>query len=381
MPRDADDARKPTAASLDLDEPEQGPTAATPDPGHLEALIRGSQEWWYVDQQGNIKARGGKFCEDLVVGKMHGEDTATILAALVLRFHELENRLAALQHETRGSRNPVRNLKSLTSFVRWVQGAEAIGDIDGLLERAHALIADLEQRTGTSRTTKLALVERAEELARANQWKNTAGAMEEVMEQWKQAGSVGREEDEALWERIRTARRTFFTRRTEHYNNLKRSRAAAREAKEALIERTDELAPSTDFETTFEAMQALMEDWKKAGSAGRDQDEVLWQRFRAARDPFFERRKAHFAEQRRQWNERPRRPERGDRGRGDRRPGSPARPPRGGAGERRGPSVARQGALHASLAEIVGPLKDLFPEQKQKQNKPATEDKGKNKSR
>jgi hypothetical protein len=39
-----------------------------------------------------------------------------------------------------------------------------------------------------------------------------------------------------------------------------------------------------------------MDEWKRAGSAGREAEEALWTRFRAARDTFYERRSGVFAE-------------------------------------------------------------------------------------
>jgi hypothetical protein len=102
------------------------------------------------------------------------------------------------------------------------------------------------------------------------------------------------------------------------------------------------------------------------GSAGRDIDDQLWERFHAARDPFFERRKAHLAEERRRQGGEARRggggPRDQDRPRGRERSG----PPRGGDRGRGGPPPRRPrggepGVLKSSLADLVGPLKDLFP--------------------
>jgi hypothetical protein len=43
-------------------------------------------------------------------------------------------------------------------------------------------------------------------------------------------------------------------------------------------------------------MRSLMTEWKAAGRAGRDVEDALWTRFRAAQDAFFERRSGVFAE-------------------------------------------------------------------------------------
>ena len=349
-----DDLKVTDDGLLDLDEPEsQGGDEQVPEPDF---------EWpdddspLYIDIKGYIHVRGGRFFSHRVVGRVRGEDGAATIGALVARFEELEARFSVLQRELSGSRNLVRNLKSMQSFVHWVEGAEAIGDFAGLLEQAHADVERLTREIEASRKVKTELAERAEKLASSTSWKATGDAMNELMEEWKQTASAGGDEDEALWQRFRTARQEFFARRSDHYSELKKTRGAARSAKEELIAKAEALADSTDWEGTSAAMQELMDAWKQAGSAGRDRDEELWQRFHAARDPFFERRKAHFAEQRRQQADRQRRgrdraPRSGGRG-GDRRERRPSG--RSGGG----------GTLHATLGELVGPLRDLFPEER-----------------
>lgn len=364
-----DDAPDTDSTPLDLDDTEDAgqapppPRSGEPD---LAALLRTGEKWGWVDDDGAIHVRAGKYTADRVVARVPPSKRAETIAQLLLRFQELEGRYAALRRELRRSKNPARNLKSLQSFVHWVEGAEAIGDYDSLLGRVHAEIDRIEGRIAEGQATKLELVERAEALAESTKWKATGEVMDELMQEWKAAGSTGREQDEALWQRFNEARRTFFTRRNAHFAELKQNRAEVRDAKEALIARAEELAPSTDYEETFTAMQELLEEWKRAGSAGRDIDDQLWERFHAARDPFFERRKAYLAEQRRRQGgdarrggggprdqDRPRGRERSGppRGRDRGQPGPPPRRPRGG----------EPGVLTSSLADLVGPLRDLFP--------------------
>ena len=386
-----------TSQVLDLDDAGAPTPAATPAASggspDLATLLRTGERWGYVDDDGGIHVRTGQYSADRVVARVPPSKRAETIAALLLRFQELENRFAALQTELRQSRNAGRNLKSLRSFVHWVEGAEAIGDYDSLLGRAHAEIARISSRLAQGEAAKLALVERAEALADSNKWKSTGEVMDELMQEWKCAGSAGRDQDEALWQRFNEARRIFFAHRNEYFAELKKSRAKAHDVKEALIARAEELASSTDYEGTSVVMQALLEEWKQAGSAGRDIDDQLWERFHRARDPFFERRKAHIAEQRHRQDDRPRRSDSGPPGTGDRRGRDRDVPrDRGPAGPRRrddrapgGPPAGRPrggdpGVLRSSLADILGPLKkDLFPAERSSED-PET-DKGRQKQK
>lgn len=64
----------------------------------------------------------------------------------------------------------------------------------------------------------------------------------------------------------------------------------ARIAKEALVERARELSDSTDWRKTSEAQRELMEEWRKAGYAGKEVNDKLWNDFHEARQAFFSRR-------------------------------------------------------------------------------------------
>lgn len=70
----------------------------------------------------------------------------------------------------------------------------------------------------------------------------------------------------------------------------------ARIEKESLIERAKELADSTDWRKTAELQRELMDEWRKAGFAGKDVNDKLWDDFRAARQEFFSRREVAVVE-------------------------------------------------------------------------------------
>lgn len=356
MTKETQAVTQPFDGILDLDEPEN--EAPRLEPEAYPAPEWSGDELLQIDIKGNIFVRGGRFFPSRVVGKVGGEDGEAVIGMLVDRFQALEDRWALLKKEVAGSHNMVRHLKSLRSFIHWVEGAKAIGDFEALLAKAYDELERIETHLTTGRATKERLITEAEKLADSTSWRSTAETMAELMERWKEAGAGGSEEDEALWNRFKAARSVFFDRRSEHTSDLKQSRRAGEQGKLDLIAQAEALAGSNDWDTTFDAMQDLMELWKAVPSAGRRQDEELWHRFRAAREPFFEARKAHFAEQRRQRDRRP-----NDRGRPHQRGGPPTN--RAGSGQRTGRRPSGSGgSLHASLAELVGPLKELFPDRK-----------------
>ena len=138
---------------------------------------------------------------------------------------------------------------------------------------------------------KEALVARAESLADSTDWVRTAEAIKQLQAEWKAVGPVTRGHEKAVWERFRTACDKFFTRRQEDLKERKHEWAENLARKEALIAEAEQLAQSSEWEKSAGRIKQLQAEWKKIGPVRKNKSEVVWQRFRAACDTFFERYK------------------------------------------------------------------------------------------
>ena len=103
---------------------------------------------------------------------------------------------------------------------------------------------------------------------------------------------IDKPEAEALWKRFSVARTTFNQARRKWAQARDNERTAAKEAKEAIIAEANELKDSTAWGETSRKFNDLMDRWKKAGRAGRNEDDELWAKFREAADTFFNARQA-----------------------------------------------------------------------------------------
>ena len=136
---------------------------------------------------------------------------------------------------------------------------------------------------------KIAIAERAEALADSTNWIQTADEIKKLQAEWKTIGAVTRGQEKAIWERFRGACDRFFTRRHADLADRKRVWSANLAKKEALIKRAEELAQSTDWDTTAAELRQLQADWKTIGPVKKNRSEAVWQRFRGAGDAFFAR--------------------------------------------------------------------------------------------
>ena len=173
--------------------------------------------------------------------------------------------------------------------------------LTAIVEHADASAAEDGPRRDEHRAAqtarKEALAAEAEEIATdSTQWKSAGDRLREILDEWRTITGLDRKTDDALWKRYSAARETFNRRRGSHFAELDRERVGARQAKEALCERAEELADSTDWGPTGATFRDLLTEWKAAGRAAKDVDDALWARFKAAQDKFFAARNATNAE-------------------------------------------------------------------------------------
>lgn len=136
---------------------------------------------------------------------------------------------------------------------------------------------------------KTALCEAAEALAESTDWVRTAEAIRNLQVEWKAVGPVPRDQERLVWERFRKACDRFFTRRHEDLVKRKEEWAANLARKQALCERIEALAASTDWEAGLAQVRQAQAEWRTIGPVRKTKAEAIWQRFRAACDQFLER--------------------------------------------------------------------------------------------
>lgn len=220
-------------------------------------------------------------------------EAPTAVDDIASRLARLEERVATLTEDLKAAANRATFLGRVQRMMKQIP-EEASEQATALRERLGEIERDITAQIDERRTLKEAIVDKAEALSNSNEWKATGEAMRGLFDQWKSIGSAGHEAEDALWKRFQAARDTFSARRNEWFEGRQKEWAGNREKKEALSVRAEELSESTDWRSTADAMRNLMAEWKTVGSAGREADDALWSRFRAAQQIFFDRRSTTF---------------------------------------------------------------------------------------
>ena len=104
-----------------------------------------------------------------------------------------------------------------------------------------------------------------------------------------------------MWRRFRTAQDEIYNRSAAYFAAQHAEREANLVKKQALTERAEALADSSDWVRTASQIQALQAEWKTVGAVSRGQEKAVWERFRAACDRFFTRRQEDLKRRKDEW--------------------------------------------------------------------------------
>ena len=148
---------------------------------------------------------------------------------------------------------------------------------------------------------KTAYCEQAEALAQEEDVVEAFKELQKLHEQWKDLGPVAKEYREEIWERFRAATSVINKRYQAHFEEMKAQQQKNLEAKEALCEKVEaiankEITSSSEWNALSKEIEEIQAEWRTIGFATRKENQKVYERFRAACDKFFERKRASFSE-------------------------------------------------------------------------------------
>ena len=175
---------------------------------------------------------------------------------------------------------------------------ESFLDIE-LSDKFNSFMNELSKKAGevavNTEERKLALIEEAKQALELTSMDKMSKKMKDLMDSWKASGRTqSKEKDDELWEQFSAIRKEFFDKRKAYFDTLHETFAANKTAKEDLIAKAKEIAEMTDMRKASAAVNDLFEQWRKTGSAGRENDEPLWKEFSALRKEFFKKREHYY---------------------------------------------------------------------------------------
>ena len=133
------------------------------------------------------------------------------------------------------------------------------------------------------------LIEAAKNLDLSADWNTLIHEVNALTKSWKRIPYWESAYEEALMQEFDQYIDAVYKKRNEGYRSN-------RAAKEELIKKAHVAAYSNDWNKTSTLMNELMEEWKAVGSAGKEEDDQLWESFNKERKTFFDRKHQHWVD-------------------------------------------------------------------------------------
>ncbi len=144
--------------------------------------------------------------------------------------------------------------------------------------------------------------EEAEELAQSDDAVTSFRELQKLHEQWKEFGPVAKEFRESIWERFKAATAVINRKYQAYFEEQKGKQAENLERKAALCEKVEAIAATESIKSTSEwnnlskQIEEIQQEWKTIGFASKKENQKIYDRFRAACDKFFERKRQYYSE-------------------------------------------------------------------------------------
>lgn len=195
-----------------------------------------------LNEQGELLLKEYPNYKQRPVGTLTVDNADMLFNLLVEKFPEVEGKVTELVAEWNAEEDKLKLLGKVERMKEYLNHANAVGDFHTIYKIVENLDKELSRLTEENYTKKLALVQKAEELSAAEDWKETTEALRNLAEDWKQIGHLDRKRNDELWARLEAAKDKFFERKREHQEDVNKEMLQNLDLKMELVEKAEALA-------------------------------------------------------------------------------------------------------------------------------------------
>ncbi|OFY32254.1 MAG: hypothetical protein A2275_18425 [Bacteroidetes bacterium RIFOXYA12_FULL_35_11] len=149
---------------------------------------------------------------------------------------------------------------------------------------------------------KTMICEKAEEIIKfenknPKEWEERTKELVELQKLWKTIGPAPKKNNAKVFMRFKETCDTFFNAKKDFFKSLKEEQNNNLQLKIELCIQVEGIKDSSEWKKTTDEIITLQKKWKEIGSVPNKHSDLVWKRFRAACDAFFNRKEQHFASQ------------------------------------------------------------------------------------
>ncbi|MEP0987497.1 DUF349 domain-containing protein [Ekhidna sp.] len=153
---------------------------------------------------------------------------------------------------------------------------------------------DLENQKEDNLKKKERLLEELREIVDGEESSNSINSVRELQSEWKKIGPVPGTQNKTLWANYNALLDRYYDNRSIYFELKDLDRKKNLNLKEELCKKAEALNDLEDMKTAIIQLNDLHDEYKHIGPVPKDDQEPLWQRFKAASDAIYAKRKDYF---------------------------------------------------------------------------------------
>lgn len=170
----------------------------------------------------------------------------------------------------------------------------------GLKERKAKYYNELEKRRQKNYDDKHAILQQIKALVEGGDTgKGSLEKLKELQQKWKEVGPVPPQQADALYSTYDALLDRFYSQKSIEIELIELDRRKNLAAKQEICERAEALAAGENINAAISVLNKLKDEYKSVGPVPKDQQDAIWQRFKAAADTIYERKRKASDETRR----------------------------------------------------------------------------------
>lgn len=143
--------------------------------------------------------------------------------------------------------------------------------------------------------------EAAEKLSGSENVVEAFRELQKLHEQWKEFGPVAKEYRDSIWDRFKAATAVINKKYQAYFEGQKEKQQENLAEKTKLCEQVEAIADkevksSNEWNSLSTAIEEIQKTWRTIGFATRKENQKIYDRFRAACDKFFSRKREYYAQ-------------------------------------------------------------------------------------
>ncbi|MES2733283.1 MAG: DUF349 domain-containing protein [Bacteroidota bacterium] len=160
-----------------------------------------------------------------------------------------------------------------------------------LRDKRNRQLKEFEKSKEKNLAIKTSLLERLRLLVDSEETQASIEEVKTIQRDWKTTGAVAPQQGNNLWASYHALLERYYTNRSIYFELKELDRRKNLEAKLELCEKAEKLAQKEPSNAVIKELNELHEEYRHLGPVPREEQETIWQRFKAASDTLYSRRR------------------------------------------------------------------------------------------